>query len=150
MVTAIEMTHVPYRGSAPALSDLVSGRLDVMFDNLISATPFIQSGDLRALGMTSPERRASMPEVPTLKELGYGVVVLSWAGIFAPAGTPQTVIDYLSEKMNVVSAMPDYRAQLETLGVEPQTMTPAALRAFTASEIDKFAKVVAASGASAD
>ncbi|TXL71369.1 tripartite tricarboxylate transporter substrate binding protein [Vineibacter terrae] len=148
--TGIEMTHVPYKGSAPALADLVAGRVEVMFDNLISATPYIQSGQLRPLGLTGPVRRPSMPDVPTLKEQGFDVVVLSWAGIYVPAETPPEIIAYLNAQMRKVAAMPDYREKLSSLGVEPQVMGVDEMKAYTRAEIAKFARVVEASGARAD
>ncbi len=148
--TGIEMTHVPYKGSAPALADLVAGRVEVMFDNLISATPYILSGQLRPLGLTGPIRRPSMPDVPTLKEQGFDVVVLSWAGIYVPAETPPEIIAYLNAQMRKVAAMPDYREKLSSLGVEPQVMGVDEMRAYTRAEIAKFARVVEASGARAD
>lgn len=148
--TGIEMTHVPYKGSAPALADLVAGRVEVMFDNLISATPYIQSGQLRPLGLTGPVRRPSMADVPTLKEQGFDVVVLSWAGIYVPAETPPEIIAYLNAQMRKVAAMPDYREKLSSLGVEPQVMGVDEMKAYTRAEIAKFARVVEASGARAD
>ena len=148
--TGIEMTHVPYKGSAPALADLVAGRVEVMFDNLVSATPYIQSGELRPLGLTGPTRRASMPDVPTLKEQGFDVVVLSWAGIYVPAETPPEIVEYLNAQMRKVSAMPDYRERLSSRGVEPQVMSVDEMKAYTRVEIAKFARVVQASGARAD
>ncbi|HEX2891478.1 tripartite tricarboxylate transporter substrate binding protein [Vineibacter terrae] len=148
--TGIEMTHVPYKGSAPALADLVAGRVEVMFDNLISATPHIQSGQLRPLGLTGPVRRPSMPDVPTLKEQGFDVVVLSWAGIYVPAETPPEIIAYLNAQMRKVAAMPDYREKLSSLGVEPQVMGVDEMKSYTRAEIAKFARVVEASGARAD
>lgn len=150
MATGVQMTHVPYRGSAPALNDLLGGQVDVMFDNLISATPLIRSGDLRPLALTGPTRKASLPDVPTLRELGYDVVVLSWVGIFAPASTRAEVVTFLNGKMRQVLAMPDYRTRLEDLGVDPQAMTPDELAAFRAAEIRKFARAIEVSGATAD
>jgi tripartite-type tricarboxylate transporter receptor subunit TctC len=148
--TGIQMTHVPYKGSAPALADLVAGRVEVMFDNLISATPYIQSGELRPLGLTGPKRRASMPNVPTLSEQGFDVVVLSWAGLYVPAGTPPEVVEYLNAQMRKVGAMQDYKDRLSSLGVEPQVMSVDEMKAYTSAEVAKFARVVKASGASAD
>jgi tripartite-type tricarboxylate transporter receptor subunit TctC len=150
LVTRAEMTHVPYRGNAPALTDLITGQTQVMFDNLPSSAPFIRAGQLRALAITGSARTDAFPELPTLKELGYDVEVYSWTGLYAPAATPREIVDYLGAQLLKIVAMPDYQARLKDLGAEAVPMGPDELGAYTRVEITKWAKVVEVSGAKID
>lgn len=150
LVTKAEMPHVPYRGNAPALMDLVPGRVQVMFDNLPSSRPFIQSGELRALATTGVARSPTLENVPTLKELGIDVEVYSWTALYAPSATPRDVIDHLARQVKKIVAMPDYQARLRDLGAEPADMGPSELKTYTLAEIAKWAKVIEASGATVD
>lgn len=147
MRTGIEMIHAPYRGSAPALQDLIAGRVQVMFDNLSSSVPFIASGDLRALGVTGAARSPVLPDVPTLKEQGYDVVIVSWTALFAPLGTPRPIVDRINAAMARVLAAPDVRERLAVLGIEPRTMSPEEVGAYASAEVEKFRAIVVASGA---
>ncbi|WP_280190102.1 tripartite tricarboxylate transporter substrate binding protein [Delftia sp. PS-11] len=146
----IRMLHVPYRGSAPAITDLLGGQVDSMFDNAPSALPHVQSAKLRALAVTSARRLALLPDVPTLAESGYeGFDVQSWFGLAAPAGTPQAVIERLHAALAAALAVPEVRQRLRDMAATPESATPQQMRQFAASEISRWREVVKASGATA-
>ena len=137
--------HVPYRGSGPAVADLLGGQVDSMFDNLPSSLPHVQAGKLRAIGVTSPERLPAVPDVPTLAESGLaGFDVESWFGLMAPAGTPQAVVDRLNQAMNKALANPALQASYKQSGFyAPQPPnTQESFARMIASEIDKWGAVV--------
>ncbi|WP_423228557.1 tripartite tricarboxylate transporter substrate binding protein [Pseudaquabacterium inlustre] len=150
-VAKLNMLHVPYRGSAPAITDLLGGQVQSMFDNAPSALPHVQGGKLRAVAITSPQRSPLLPEVPTLAESGYaGFDVQSWFGLAAPAGTPRAVIDRLNTELNKLVAMPEVARRLAEMGATPATGTPEQMRAFAAAEQRRWQAVVKQSGARAD
>lgn len=139
----VEMLHVPYKGSAPALNDLMAGRVDLMFDVLGSSMQFVNSGKLRALAVTSMEKSDQLPNVPTLDEQGLkSFDVTSWFGLFAPANTPASVIAKLNAALKKTAASPDMRHRLAPLGMEPATSTPEQLRTLVKSEREKWGKVI--------
>lgn len=145
METGTDILHVPYRGSGPAVADLLGGQVDSMFDNLPSSLPHVQAGKLRAIGVTSPKRLPSTPDVPTLAESGLpGFDVESWFGLVAPAGTPQPVIARLNEALNQALASPALQASYQQAGFyAPATLnTPETFAKKIDSEIDKWAAVV--------
>ena len=149
--TGLDMTHVPYRGSAPALADLVGGQVDVMFDNLPSCLGFVRDGRLRALAVTSAARSAALPEVPTLGESGLpGFEATSWFGLFAPRGTREAVVALLHREVASALASDTVRQRLAELGAEPRPMDPAGFGAFVAAERERWAEAVKASGARMD
>lgn len=146
--TGLKMTHVPYRGSAPALTDMLSGQVDVMFDNLPSCLGFIQGGQLRALAVTSAARSAALPDVPTLAESGFpDFDASSWFGLFAPRGTPEAITARLNKESLTALATDDLRRRLAELGAEPRPMTPVEFAAFIDAEGVRWAAAVKASGA---
>jgi tripartite-type tricarboxylate transporter receptor subunit TctC len=146
-MTGVDMVHVPYKGSGPAMTDLLGGQVQMMFDNLPSALPNVQAGKLRALGVTGAERSPALPDVPTIEEAGVpGYEALSWFGIFAPAGTPQPVIDKLHDHIVQALADPAMRARLADLGAEPVGSTPQEFASFIRAEAEKWAKVVKEAG----
>lgn len=146
--TGLKMTHVPYRGSAPALTDMLSGQVDVMFDNLPSCLGFIQGGQLRALAVTSAARSAALPDVPTMAESGFpGFDASSWFGLFAPRGTPEAITARLNRESLAALGTDDMRRRLAELGAEPRPMTPVEFAAFIAAEQERWAAAVKASGA---
>lgn len=150
MQSGLNMLHVPYKGSAPAITDLMGGQVDSMFDNAPSSLPHVQAGKLRAIAVTSAQRLPQLPDVPTLAESGYaGFDVQSWFALAAPAGTPRPVIDRLNAALAKVLAAPDLRQRLQDLAATPAGGTPEQARAFAASEIQRWREVVKASGASA-
>ena len=145
----IFMTHIPYRGSAPAMADLLGGATDVMFDNLPSAMPHIKQGSLKAFAVTSAVRSASLPELPTIAEAGAlpGFEASSWFGLLAPAGTPPEVVNRLQQETAKALNLPATKERLLSLGAIPSGNTPAEFTQLIAAEIAKWAPVVQASGA---
>lgn len=151
MITKLNMLHVPYRGSAPAVTDLIGGQVQSMFDNAPSAMPHIQGGRLRPIAITSPQRSPLLPAVPTVAESGYaGFDVQSWFGLALPQGTPQPIVARLNAELNKVLAMPDVKKRLAELGASPAGGTPADMRGFVDAEIKRWNAVVKASGAKAE
>ncbi|BAL96322.1 tripartite tricarboxylate transporter substrate binding protein [Rubrivivax gelatinosus] len=151
MMTKLNMLHVPYRGSAPAVSDLLGGQVQSMFDNAPSAMPHIQSGRLRPIAITSPQRSPLLPDVPTFIESGYADFdVQSWFGLAAPAGTPAAIVTKLNAELAKVLALPEVKKRLAEMGATPAGGSPADMRKFAAAEIKRWNAVVKASGARAD
>jgi tripartite-type tricarboxylate transporter receptor subunit TctC len=146
-MTGIEMTHVPYRGAGPAMTDLLPGRVQLMFDNLPSSIEHIRSGRLRALGVTAAKRSDALPEVPTIGETVPGYEVAVWNGICVPKGTPPEIIGALNRAVNAVLADPRLQARFAELGGAPMPMTPAEFGKLVSDETEKWAKVVKFSGA---
>lgn len=147
METNTDILHVPYRGSGPAVADLLGGQVDSMFDNLPSSLPHVQAGSLRALGVTSPERAPFVPDLPTLDESGLkDFSVQSWFALMAPAGTPPAIVEKLNAAVNKTLASAEMKTAFEKGGfvMPPQPNTPEALGKFVDSEIDKWGKVVKA------
>lgn len=139
----ITTLHVPYRGSAPALQDLLGGRVDVMFDVLGSSFEFIRSGRLRAIAVTSLQRSPHLPEVPTLHEQGLkDFDVTSWFALFAPAGTPKDVTRFLNTELARAAATPEAKAKLAPLGMEPASSTPEALRKLVEAEQARWKELI--------
>ena len=153
-MTGTFMLHLPYRGSGPALIDLMSGNVDVMFDNLPSAMPHIKSGRLKALGVTSAARSGALPEVATVEAVGgpllKGYEASSWFGLLAPAGTPADIVNRVQQETAAALALPAIKERLLSQGAIPSGMTPAAFTRFIAAESAKWARVVKASGAKVD
>lgn len=150
-ITKLDMTHIPYRGSALALTDILGGQVEIMFDNLPTSLPQIQSGKLRALAVTSATRAVQLPNVPTMIESGYPNFELgSWFGVLAPTGTPQAVIDKLNASIQKITNTPTFEKRLVELGAERMVKGPADFNAFINSEYKKWGAVVKASGASLD
>lgn len=147
----IKTTHVPYKGSAPAIADLLAGHTDYSFEAVSAATPFIKSGKVRALAVTSKSRALSIPEVSTLAELGYpSYDVTSWAAFIAPAGTPAEVVQRLNAAANKALADPDLRKRLEGLSYTPLGGTVEAAALAVRKEVDRWPELVKESGARAD
>jgi tripartite-type tricarboxylate transporter receptor subunit TctC len=153
-MTGVFMTHIPYRGSGPALLDLVGGNMDVMFDNLPSSLPLIKSGKLKALAVTSAQRSGAMPDVPTMAQAGgpalKGYDASSWFGLLAPAGTPAEVVSRIQQEVSKSFAVPAIKEKLLGQGAIPGGNTPQEFAKMIDFEIDKWAKVVKASGAKVD
>ena len=141
-MAGIKMTHVPYRGGAPAMNDLLPGRVQLLFDNLPGSIAHIKAGSLRALGVTAAKRSATLPDVPTIGETVPGYEVSVWNGIVVPKGTPLEIIDTLNGTVNAVLADPKLKARFAELGGEPMPMTPAEFGKLVVTETDKWAKVI--------
>jgi tripartite-type tricarboxylate transporter receptor subunit TctC len=153
-MTGTFMVHIPYRGSGPALIDLMGGTMDVMFDNLPSALPHIRSGKLKALGVTSAQRSAALPDLPTIAEAGgptlKGFEASSWFGLLAPAGTPADIATRIQVETARAIATPALKERLQAQGAIPGGMPPAEFVRFIDAETKKWARVVKASGAKVD
>jgi tripartite-type tricarboxylate transporter receptor subunit TctC len=147
----IDIRHVPYRGSAPALTDLISGQVTMMFANALSVLPHIQSGSLRALAVTGLQTNASLPDIPTMSKAGLpGFESETWFVLLAPAGTPSDMIQSLNTKLVEVSQQADTQNNLSKQGATTRVGSPAQADAFLKKEIDKFSKIIKNSGIQID
>ncbi|MCW5653879.1 tripartite tricarboxylate transporter substrate binding protein [Hydrogenophaga sp.] len=150
--TGIFMTHIPYRGSGPAMADMLAGAMDVMFDNLPSAMPHIQSGALTAFAVTSAVRSTALPDVPTVAEAAQlpGFEASSWFGLLAPAGTPNDIVTRIQQESAKALGLPNVKERLLAQGAIPSGNTPQAFAKLIEDETRKWAAVVKASGARVD
>ncbi|MET4576524.1 Bug family tripartite tricarboxylate transporter substrate binding protein [Ottowia thiooxydans] len=149
--SGVKFTHAPYKGSGPAVQDLVGGQIDMMFDTSLVVGPHIQSGRLRPIAITGSQRVPGFPDVPTISESGQkGFDMVSWQAMFVPAGTPQPIIDRLHAEVMKVLALPEIQTRLKGFGMEPSSMTPAQLAAYQKVEVDKWAKVIKQAGIKAE
>jgi tripartite-type tricarboxylate transporter receptor subunit TctC len=147
LATKTKITHVPYKGSAPALADLVGGQIQLDFDTTSSAMSFLRGGKARALAVMTPQRSPQLPDVPTLAEAGVeGVEMTTWYGLFATAGTPKEVLSRLYAETMKTLARPEVRKRLEDLGGEPGTLTTEQFAAMNRSDFERFGKLVKAVG----
>jgi len=150
-MAGVQMTHVPYKGSSPALQDLVGGQVQLMFDNLPSSLALIKAGKLKALAVTSKERAAALPDVPTIAESGLpGFEASSWFGLLAPAGTPQPIIAKLNAEIAKWLATPEAKEKMLGQGANAAGGSPDDFARFIATETAKWQKVVKESGAKVD
>jgi tripartite-type tricarboxylate transporter receptor subunit TctC len=149
-MTGVDLVHVPYKGSGPAHTDLLGGRIDVMFENMPTALPHVQSGALRALAVTNPTRWPSLPEIPTIAEAVPGYEIVAFYGIVAPAGTPRDIVSQLNLKLKEIITAPDIRDRLYGSGFQPSPTTPEEFRALIEEYTVKNAKVIKESGATID
>jgi tripartite-type tricarboxylate transporter receptor subunit TctC len=139
----VSMAHVPYRGSAPAITDLLGNQTTCMFDNLPSAMPHIKSGALRAVAVTTAKRSAALPDVPTIAESGVaGYDASSWFGLWAPAATPSALVRRLNEEIKAILALPDVMQTLSDQGAEAAPNSPEQFSTFIQAEAAKWSKVV--------
>jgi tripartite-type tricarboxylate transporter receptor subunit TctC len=150
-MAGIKMSHVPYKGSAPALTDVMSGQVDVMFDTTLSAMPFVKAGKLKALGLTSPVRSPAAPDVPTIAESGLpGYEVFAWNGVFVPAGTPKAIIQQLNDQIRKAMLLPQVKDKFSAQGFAASWNSPENFGVFVKNEVDKWSRTVKASGATLD
>jgi tripartite-type tricarboxylate transporter receptor subunit TctC len=147
MMAGVNIVHVPYRGSAPALIDLLAGQVQVMFDGMASSIEHIKAGRLRALAVTTAARSKALPDIPTLSEFLPGYEATGWSGVGVPRDTPAEIIDRLNKEVNAVLADPKVRAQIADLGGTVMIGSSAGFGKFIADETEKWAKVVKFSGA---
>ena len=146
----MDILHVPYRGSAPVITDLLGDQINMSFVNIIAARPHIQSGQLLPLAVTTAERSQLMPDVPTLGETSKGFNVGVWIGVFAPRQTPAAVINTLSTKIRAALILPEMKAQLAAIGADPKGSSPEEFADFVRSELKRGADLVRITGATAD
>jgi tripartite-type tricarboxylate transporter receptor subunit TctC len=149
-MTGVKLVHVPYRGGAPALTDMIGGQVQVMFDNLPSSISHIQSGKLRALAVTTLARSASLPNRPTVAETVPGYEAGIWYGVVAPKGTPPEIVEKLNRIFTAALANPQIKSRLADLGCTPMPMSSLDFGSLLKAETEKWAKVIQFSGASAD
>ncbi len=149
-MAGVDLVHVPYRGSAPALNDLVGGQVQVMFDAMVSTLPLIQSGKIRALAVTTLAKSEVLASLPTIAETVPGYDAVIWYGIGVPSGTPADVVRKLNREFNAAFAFPKIKAQLTELGSTPTVGTPEEFWTFVKSEIDKWERVIRLSGTKVD
>jgi tripartite-type tricarboxylate transporter receptor subunit TctC len=152
MMTGTFMVHIPYKGSAPAMADMMAGRIQLMFDNLASALPSIKAGKVRALATTTRTRSSFLPDLPTLDEAGLkGFDMTTWWGVSAPAKTPQPIVDRLSAEILKAMDSPDMKERLHNMGSDsPAIRTPEQFASFVSSELKIYTELVKRSGAKAD
>ena len=142
-IAKLDMAHVPYKGSGPAIQDVIGNQVPMMFDTTVVAAPHIASGRVRALAVSTAKRVPSLPDVPTMQEAGVpGFDVVSWQAIFAPAGTPAAIVDRLHAEVAKILKEPEVKERFATLGIEPGDMTTREFVEFQKAEIAKWAKVV--------
>ena len=151
LMAGVDIVHVPYKGSSPAVADLLGGQVQMMFDNLPVSLPHVKAGKLRALAVTSLTRSAALPDVPTMDEEGYkGFDATSWFGLLAPTGTPKEIIVKINAAAVKAIATPEMRERLAAQGADPVGNTSEQFAAFIKLELEKWAKIVKASGARVD
>jgi len=143
-MTGVNLVHVPYRGAAPAVSDLLAGQVQVFFDPMSSSIGYIRAGTLRPLAITSAMRSEALPDVPTVSEFVPGYEASFWFGVGAPKTTPAEIVDKLNEAVNAALDHPKMKARLVDLGGTPMPMTPADFGKFIANESEKWGKVIRA------
>ena len=147
----LNITHVPYKGAAAALTGLIGGEIDMMFESGPAVIPHIRTGKLKVIAVGSQRRSAVLPNVPSVAEAGVpGFDAISWAAFLAPAGTPKVIVDKLNAELNAAMKRPAFRERLEAWGADPVEMTPAETAAYFRSQIEMWGVAVKASGAKAD
>jgi tripartite-type tricarboxylate transporter receptor subunit TctC len=150
-MAGVDMVHIPYKGGAPAMIDLLAGQISMTFGDIPTALPHIRAGKLRSIAVTAAKRSPLLPDVPTIAEQGLpGFDVSAWFGVFTTAGTPRPVVNQLNVEIVRILNLPDVREKLMGIGMEPVTNSPDEFAAFVRSEIAKWAQVVKASGAKAN
>jgi tripartite-type tricarboxylate transporter receptor subunit TctC len=150
-MTGTELTHVAYKGSGPAINDMLGNNIGVMFDNLPASLPHIQAGKLRALAVAGPTRSPSLPDVPTMAEAGLkGYALEPWFGVYGPAHLPTPVVKALNEAFAEALAMPDVKAKLQQAGFSPRGSTAQELTTLTQTEYQRLGDVARKAGMTAD
>ena len=140
--SGIEWGYVPYKGGAQAITDLIGGQVDVMFNGMVATYPHVKSGKIKLIAVSSSKRNAQMPEIPTVSESLPGFLTGSFQGLLAPAGTPKAIVDKLHAEIQRIAALPDIKERLTTLGAEPSGMTPDQFAQWMRAEIPAMAKIV--------
>ena len=147
----VDMLHVPYKGSGPAVTDLLGGQVDYMFDSITSAAPHIRSGKLRAIGVTTLKRSSALPNVPTIAETGLpGYELSPWFAVYMPAGTPQPIVDRMNASLLEAMKVPEVQARFAAIGAEPIGSTPQQLATHLTAEMAKWGRIIQERGIRAD
>jgi tripartite-type tricarboxylate transporter receptor subunit TctC len=147
----VDLQHIAYKGSSPAMNDVIAGHVQIIFDSVGSTLPYTKAGKLRPLAVTSAKRSAATPDLPTIAESGVpGYDISTWYGLWAPAGTPRDIVDKLSSEVHDILQSPDVKQQFTSRGIDPVGSNPVEFRDYNASETTKWAKVVKDSGAKLD
>lgn len=147
-MAGVDMTHIPYRGSAPAMTDVMGGQVDIMFNTMLSSMPYVADGKMKALAVTSAKRSPAAPDLPTVDEAGLdGYEATAWNGLLAPKDTPAEIVDKLSAALKDVMNQPKVKDTFTAQGFAPNWMSPQDFRAYLDNEVNKWAEVVKASGA---
>ena len=151
MLTGVDMQHVPYKGSAQAIGDVIGGQIAMSFENIVVASPYVKSGRIKALAVTSAKRASALPNVPTIAESGVpGFAAVGWFGVVVPAATQKEIVAKLNSELVRVLALPDIKERISSLGAEVVSTTPDGMDQFNRTQIALWAKVVKASGARAE
>jgi tripartite-type tricarboxylate transporter receptor subunit TctC len=151
IATGVQMQHVPYKGSTPALTDVIGGQVQLMFDSMPSATPFVKSGKLRALAVSTSKRSPAFPDLPTIAEAGVpGFDISTWYGLWAPKSTPKDIVERIAVEVAKILKSPEVRDRYAALGAEPIGSSPEEFAAYCKSELLKWGRIVKESGAKAD
>jgi tripartite-type tricarboxylate transporter receptor subunit TctC len=150
MMAGVNLVHVPHRGTPQALTDLMAGQVQVMFQAIPTTIQFVKAGKLRALAVTTAMRLDALPDVPAVAEFVPGYEASTWYGLCAPKGTPAEIVEKLNKEVNLVLPTPNLKARLAALGAEPLSMTPAEFKQLVIDETKKWGKVVKAAGIKAD
>jgi tripartite-type tricarboxylate transporter receptor subunit TctC len=150
LATGTEMTHIPFRSTSEVINNMIGGHIDLGIDSMTTTIPHARSGAVRALAVTTPQRSASMPDLPTIAETLPGYEATAWQGLFAPAGTPRPVVDKLAAEVKRILETPEVASSLEAVGAEPAPMPPDAFAAFTRTERAKWKELVSIAGVRVD
>ena len=150
LATGTEMTHIPFRSTSEVINAMIGGHIDLGIDSMTTTIPHAQSGAVRALAVTTPQRSASTPDLPTIGETLPGYEATAWQGLFAPAGTPRPIVDRLAAEVKRILELPEVASSLKAVGAEPAPMAPDAFAAFTRTERAKWKEVVRVSGVRLD
>jgi len=150
LATGTEMTHIPFRSTGEVVNSMIGGHIDLAIDSMTTTIPHAQSGAVRALAVTTPQRNPSMPDLPTIGETLPGYEATAWQGLFAPAGTPRPIVDRLAAEVKRILELPDVAEALKAVGAEPAALPPDAFAAFTRAERAKWKEMVRISGARVD
>ena len=146
LATGTKMTHIPFRSTAEEMNNMIGGQLDLAIDSMTTTWPFAQAGQVRALAVTTPQRVAAAPDLPTIGETLPGYEATGWQGLFAPAGTPRPIIDAIAAQLDQIWKAPDVIKALQAVGAEPVTTTPDEFTQYTKTERTKWGEVVKAAG----
>jgi tripartite-type tricarboxylate transporter receptor subunit TctC len=150
LATGTEMTHIPFRSTGEVVNSMIGGNIDLAIDSMTTTIPHAQSGAVRALAVTTPQRNPTVPDLPTIAETLPGYEATAWQGLFAPAGTPRLIVDRLAAEAKAILARPDVATQLAAVGAEPAPLPPDEFAAFARAERAKWKEVVRKSGARID